>query len=109
PNQRGATVSELLQRNNTSVNVGVLLHDTGVAGHLSVPELLASRRDEVVCTPLSEALLPGGPIVRVMTSGSTGQSVPWDKSAEQLLGEVQVLAETFAIGAGTVHAVTVPP
>lgn len=110
PNQRGATVSELLQRNNTSVDVGVLLHDTGVAGHVSVPELLASRREaEIAPSPLGEVVVPDGPIVRVMTSGSTGQSVPWDKSATQLLGEVRVLGETFAVGAGAVHAVTVPP
>lgn len=101
-NQRGATVAELLR----SGDIGVLLHDTAAMGHLSVPEILAET-DRLA--PLG-AIKPPEPVaVRVMTSGSTGQSVPWDKSPYQLLEEVKVLAKTFALGQGLTYVVTVPP
>lgn len=106
PNQRGATVSELLKPNNGGAKIGVLLHDTGVAGHVSVPDILAANEP---VAPLDKVIVPSGAAVRVMTSGSTGQSVPWDKSIAQLLGEVKVLANTFGAEPGAVHAVTVPP
>lgn len=110
PNQRGATVSELLKPNNDSAKIGVLLHDTGVAGHISVSELLSeATSDDPAVEPLRQVTVPEGPAVRVMTSGSTGHSVPWDKSVDQLLGEVHVLAATFGSKPGSVHAVTVPP
>ncbi len=119
PNQRGATVSELLRPGNGGAKVGVLLHDTGAAGHISVPALLASRDDVTDCDSnsgderpepvLDGVTFPDGPVVRVMTSGSTGQSVPWDKTAAQLLSEVRVLADTFGPPQGAVYAVTVPP
>lgn len=109
PNQRGATVSELLTPNNRSANIGVLLHDTSAAGHFSVPELLVENGAEPRGEPLSHVTLPDSVAVSVMTSGSTGQSVAWNKSASQLLGEVAVLAETFDVQAGLAYAVTVPP
>lgn len=109
PNQRGATVSELLAPNSRSAKVSVLLHDTGAVGHFSVPELLAENGAVPRGERLSHVNLPTRVAVSVMTSGSTGQSVAWNKSAAQLLDEVAVLAETFDAHPGLAYAVTVPP
>lgn len=103
PNQRGATVAELLETGTS--RVGVLLHDTGAAGHLAVPEVLAARED---VSPL-RGFEPPSPAVRVMTSGTMGRSVAWDKTAQQLFDEVHVLATTFGVQPGQAYAVTVPP
>lgn len=105
PNQRGATIGELLKAGTADASIGVLVHDTGAAGHLSVTEILAERSDVAPIT----SPRPPDPAARVMTSGSTGQSVAWDKTADQLLSEVGVLADTFGMGSGLVYAVTVPP
>lgn len=105
PNQRGATVTELLESGTTNSGVGVLLHDTGAAGHLSVPEILAARES---ISPLPD-FVPPSPAVRVMTSGTMGSSVAWDKTAQQLFDEIGVLVQTFGIGPGLAYAVTVPP
>jgi acyl-CoA synthetase (AMP-forming)/AMP-acid ligase II len=105
PNQRGATIADLLTHGTPGAGIGALVHDTGAAGYISVPHIL-SECDDV--SPLS-SVDPPDPAVRVMTSGSTGQSVAWNKSASQLLSEVLVLAETFGLTPGTTFAVTVPP
>ncbi len=105
PNQRGATIGELLKQGTPDASIGVLLHDTSAAGHLSVAELLADRAD----VPPITSPLPPTPAARVMTSGSTGRSVAWDKTGAQLFNEVEVLAGTFGMTSGLVYAVTVPP
>lgn len=102
PNQRGTTISALLQAGD----VGALLHDTGVSGHFSVPDILSQQLD---LPPLTTVVPPEPVAASVMTSGSTGASVAWDKSASQLLLEVTELARTFALGPGLNYCVTVPP
>lgn len=105
PNQRGATITDILTHGTPGARIGALVHDTGAAGYISVPQILNDRDD---VSPLS-SIEPTDPAVRVMTSGSTGQSVAWNKSASQLLDEVLVLAETFGLTPGTAYVVTVPP
>lgn len=101
-NQRGTTISELLQTGT----IGALLHDTGVSGHLSVPDIMA---EPLEVTPLHDVVPPSPVAVTVMTSGTTGASVTWNKSAQQLLGEVAELAQTFCLGPNHDYCVTVPP
>jgi 3-hydroxymyristoyl/3-hydroxydecanoyl-(acyl carrier protein) dehydratase len=102
PNQRGTTISDLLKTGT----VGALLHDTGASGHLSVPDILDAP---IEVTPLSTCTLPSPVAVTVMTSGTTGASVAWDKSAQQLLLEVAEQARTFHLGPDLNYCVTVPP
>jgi hypothetical protein len=101
PNQRGTTISELLRTGT----IGALLHDTGVSGHLSVPDIVNQPFEG---QPLTRCTLPDPVAVTVMTSGTTGASVPWNKSANQLLSEVAELARTFALGPDLNYCVTVP-
>ncbi len=83
-----------------------MLHDTGVSGHFSVPDILEQTHD---VPPLTACVPPEPVAVTVMTSGTTGASVPWDKSASQLLGEVTELARVFGLGPNLNYCVTVPP
>jgi acyl-coenzyme A synthetase/AMP-(fatty) acid ligase len=48
-------------------------------------------------------------LATLMTSGTTGPNAPCPKTAGQLLGEVEVLASTFAPWRAPVFAATVPP
>ncbi|MCA9707282.1 MAG: acyl-CoA synthetase [Myxococcales bacterium] len=101
PNGRAQTIAALLER----PEIGTLLHDTRAGGHLCVPALLTGPAHAP-----GPPLAPPRPIAAtVFTSGTTGDSEAWPKTPEQLLGEVAVLAQTFAIPPGSRSVVTVPP
>src|SRR5690606_22530831 len=101
PNQRAQTVTQLLSQEP----IRALLHDTAVGGHTSVPDILASP---AVAAPLARVSPPTNAAV-VMTSGTTGRSHAWLKTAQQLLTEVAMLSRTFQLGPGLSYVVTVPP
>jgi len=102
PNQRGETVTGLLGRTDV---VG-LLHDTEAGGHLRIADLLREGPD---AEALPNVRLPEGTLATVFTSGSSGEIVPWTKTASQLLGEVAVLVQTFRPQPGERTIATVPP
>lgn len=102
PNGRAQTIASLLDRSDVSC----LLHDTRAGGHLQVPRLLEGpAADEPAATfPVPQPLA-----ATVCSSGTTHDSEAWPKTADQLLGEVRVLAQTFEIEPGGRSVVTVPP
>ncbi len=100
PNLRAETVTDLLNE----PDVAVLLHDTGVSGHLSVPELLQGSP----APPLPTVPEPKGIAAQVLTSGSTGSSEAWEKTLPQLMDEVQAWVETFHLEEGSRFVATVP-
>lgn len=107
PNGRAQTIAALLQR----PEIGGLLHDTRAGGHLQVPRLLAGPTTEPVdpVEPAAPLCLPEPLAATVFTSGTTGDSEAWPKTAAQLLDEVRVLAQTFSVEPGGRAVVTVPP
>jgi 3-hydroxymyristoyl/3-hydroxydecanoyl-(acyl carrier protein) dehydratase len=100
PDLRAETISSLLR----SPNLGALLHDTGVSGYLSVPELILGPRGEA----LERAPDPPDVAMEVLTSGSTGQSKIWAKSADALFDEVRVWRSFLDLPHGTKIIATVP-
>lgn len=70
-----------------------LLHDTQVNGHLRVSDLLDEPR---AVAPLSNLPQPAGTVACVLTSGSTGESQVWEKTLEQLVGELVDWQATFS-------------
>ncbi len=102
PNGRAQTIANLLER----PEVGCLLHDTGAGGHLQVDRLLEAGSD---AEPITSFSLPTAIAATVFTSGTTGDSEAWVKTADQILGEVTVLARTFEPAPGGRSVVTVPP
>lgn len=100
-NHRVQTLTSLMQH----PEVACVLHDTDSGRALQVPERLAGAAGP----PLAAPTTPAGLAATVFTSGTTGDSEAWRKTAAQLLDEVEVLARTFAIQAGSRVAVTVPP
>ncbi|MEM9457075.1 MAG: AMP-binding protein [Myxococcota bacterium] len=116
PNGRAQTIAALMQR----PEVGGLLHDTGAGGHLQVPQLLAEPTAypaaDPTAGPAPEPVKPAAPLslpdplaATVFTSGTTGDSEAWPKTAAQLLDEVRVQAQTFPVEPGGRAVVTVPP
>lgn len=101
PNQRAQTVLQVLAHDS----VYALLHDTEVGGHLSVPSILAAPPTAPALTRVS---VPDT-AATVMTSGTTGDSHAWPKTAQQLLGEVAVLARSFGLTEQLSYVITVPP
>lgn len=101
PNLRGETIAALLAQ----PGVSVLMHDTAVAGHLSVPEVLKGPS----ARPLPRAPHPRGPIVRVLTSGTMGKSDAWDKTLEQLLDEIEAWLGILEVRKPVRVVATVPP
>jgi acyl-coenzyme A synthetase/AMP-(fatty) acid ligase/3-hydroxymyristoyl/3-hydroxydecanoyl-(acyl carrier protein) dehydratase len=100
PDLRAETISSQL----TSPRLVALLHDTGVSGHLSVPELLAGLPAE----PLERPPIPPQIAAEILTSGSTGESKVWAKSADALFAEVMVWRSTLALPPGSKIVATVP-
>lgn len=101
PNLRGETIAALLSEPGLSV----LMHDTTVSGHLSVPEVLKGPP----ARPLQRVPHPRGPVVRVLTSGSMGKSDAWDKTLEQLLDEVEAWLGNLEVRQPIRVVATVPP
>ncbi len=104
PNLRAETITGLL----SNPGVVTLLHDTAVAGYVSVAQLLG-RAESPPGGPLPSAPRPAGVVAHVHTSGSTGESQVWCKTYGQLVGEVMAWAQTFGLGSGTTYVATVPP
>lgn len=102
PNQRGETVTELLDRSD----IAGLLHDTEVGGHYSIPRLLNDSPTPALSSPF---LLPVGLAAVLLTSGTSGRSESWPKTGEQLLTEARSLARHFALQPGARFVATVPP
>jgi acyl-CoA synthetase (AMP-forming)/AMP-acid ligase II len=101
PNQRGETISHLVLQKH----IRALVHDTGVGGHIAVPALLGQND----VPPLSRVVLPADVAAYSLTSGTTGASEIWPKTAHQLLAEVAVLARTFRLPDAPRSIITVPP
>lgn len=80
------------------------LHD-GAAEDTDLRPLL-SHGDGRAALPLPS---PSTPLVRLTTSGSTGEPRTLEKSAGQLLGEADTLRATFGLSDGVRLVATVPP
>ena len=89
---------------------GILLHDGNAPHGLDVREVLANAKS-------SSAAGEPGPLsfdadrqlVVIFTSGTTGPQQACEKSAAQLLGEVELHARMFDLGDGDRILATVPP
>jgi 3-hydroxymyristoyl/3-hydroxydecanoyl-(acyl carrier protein) dehydratase len=99
PNGRPRTISGLLER----PEIDIVVHDTAAGGHVHVPRALQSSETAAVELSVPELA------ATVFTSGTSGDSVPWPKTREQLLREVAVLARTFEPALGSKFVITVPP
>jgi len=77
------------------------------------PALAALRLGDAAAAPLSSPLasLPRDArhLVTVFTSGSTGEPLACPKTAAQLLGEADMIARLFQLGAGARVLCTAPP
>ncbi|MFW6051015.1 MAG: AMP-binding protein [Myxococcota bacterium] len=103
PNTRREAVLAVRERPETVA----VLHDTDAGLGVRVPDLLdpADARG-----PFEPPVLPQrAAIATVFTSGTTAEADAWPKTAGQLLGEAEVLADLFEIAPGTRVVGTVSP
>jgi acyl-coenzyme A synthetase/AMP-(fatty) acid ligase/3-hydroxymyristoyl/3-hydroxydecanoyl-(acyl carrier protein) dehydratase len=102
PNTRRESVWKVADRDESVA----ILHDTESGNAIRIEKLLG--------TGAGDPTLPIGTppardtVATVYTSGSTGETQAWRKSSAQLLGEAQLLSDTFDL-AGSRTAATVPP
>lgn len=102
PNLRTETISGLLAEPESLV----LVHDLGVVGHFSVPQVLQGNSS---VPPLPHAPVLEGVAVTALTSGSTGVSESWGKTQAQLAQEVSEWSRLFSLVPGFRAVATVPP
>lgn len=107
PNGRQDTVDALCAERR----IRWVLHDGGGRGGLDVRAFLegapAARPGRITTFP---GHFPSGqPLVCLYTSGSTGEHLPCQKTAGQLLGEARLLVDLFKLGPATRLLATVPP
>lgn len=96
-----------------SARVAVVVHDGEAASGIDVRAVLARPSEQGGLGARSGSLPIGGldaaaPAVTLYTSGTTGEPHAVGKSAEQLLGEVEVLTASFGAGICRVLC-TLPP
>lgn len=111
PNTRRGAILNLKERPGTVA----VLHDTDSGLPLRVQAVLGNHQRQPL--PLNSAATPITPpkvLATVFTSGSTGEMTACPKTAEQLLGEANMLRETFLEDAARADAPqrivsTVPP
>jgi acyl-coenzyme A synthetase/AMP-(fatty) acid ligase len=101
PNAQDAVIREMAG----SARVSTLLHDREEDIGLDIRRVLAANEAEF---RRPQPIDPLRKLAVVYTSGSTGEARGHAKTAGQLLGEAQMLAEHFGVGAGTRVAATVP-
>lgn len=102
PNTRRESVWKVADRDESVA----ILHDTESGNAIRIEKLLGTGAGDPTRTI-------GAPpnrdtIATVYTSGSTGETQAWRKSSAQILGEAQLLTDTFGLG-GARTAATVPP
>ncbi len=86
-------------------NILALLHDSDEDIGIDVRACLGGAPDESLGAPTLE---PARRVAVVHTSGTSGQARAHAKTAAQLLGEAEALAEHFGVGPGTRLVGTVP-
>lgn len=99
--------AELIRAMAREPHILTLLHDADEDIGIDVRGTLGSRADGSAYRR-PEALAPDRRVAAVYTSGSTGRARAHSKTAGQLLGEAQVLARHFGVGAGSRVVATVP-
>jgi acyl-coenzyme A synthetase/AMP-(fatty) acid ligase/3-hydroxymyristoyl/3-hydroxydecanoyl-(acyl carrier protein) dehydratase len=104
PNGRPETIDALCHARG----IRRILHDGGGAGGVQAVDVrtIIAQPGEPLPAP---KFPPARVLVCVFTSGSTGQHVAYDKTAQQILGEARLLSDLFALGPGTRLLATVPP
>lgn len=103
PSTRRESVLSLMERPETAA----VVHDMGAGISLRVDEVLDAALER---EPAPRAALPPREnIATLFTSGSTGETRAWPKSASQLLGEASLQGEVFGVGPGSRVVGTVSP
>ncbi len=102
PNTRRESVWKVADRDESVA----ILHDTESGNPIRIEKLIGTGVGDA--NAAIGAPPPRDTIATVYTSGSTGETQAWPKSAAQLLGEASLLADTFRIAGGRTAA-TVPP
>ena len=100
PNTRRESVWEVADRESSLA----IVHDTESGNPVQIATLLGSGSGDT--EPVGS--LPADPVATVFTSGSTGTTQAWPKTAGQLNGEAAMLAKQFSLDGARVAA-TVPP
>lgn len=89
----------------TDSNAGLVLHDTGYERGIRVPAILEGPRIE---NPPLRPLEPDQLLIRIHTSGSTGEPQAHDKTARQLFDEVDLHQRLFSLSHRDCLVSTVP-